>query len=124
MNRIHNIPGCPTLGALECIGLACKRAAAGAAEPVIAIAAAADTPCGVVNSVADDNSTLHVALPGGKEPVPVRLSSDAEELDYLFIDANGKFTTGVAGVRCAQASEGGKAGSLIHAYLLPPVTVA
>jgi len=124
MNRIHNIAGCPTLGALECIGLGCKRAAAGADEPIIAIAAAADIPCGVVQSVADDNETLDVALPGGKEPVPCRLVSDAEELDYLFIDANGKFKTGVAGVRFAQAAEKGKAGSLILAYLLPPVTVA
>ena len=124
MNRIHNIAGCPTLGALDCIGLACKRAAAGAAEPIIAIAAATDIPAGVVNAVADDNATLDVALPGGKEPVPVRVASDVEELDYLFIDANGKFTTGASGVRCAQAAEGGKAGSLVNAYLLPPVTVA
>lgn len=124
MNRIHNIAGCPTLGATDCIGLACKRAAAGAAEPVIAIAAATDAPCGVVAAVADDDSTLDVALPGGKEPVPVRVASDVEELDYLFMDANGKFTTGIAGVRCAQAAEGGKSGSLVNAYLLPPVTVA
>ena len=124
MNRIHNIPGCPTLGATECIGLACKRAAAGAAEPVIALTGATDVVCGVVKAVADDGETLDVALPGGDEPTPVRVSSDVAELDYLFIDANGKFTTGTTGVRCAQASEAGKSGSLVHAYLLPPVTVA
>jgi hypothetical protein len=124
MNRIHNIPGCPTLGATECIGLACKRAAAGAAEPIIAVTAATDVVAGVVKAVADDDSTLDVALPGGKEPVPVRIAADCAELDYLFIDATGKFVTGVAGVRCAQAAEAGVAGALVNAYILPPVTVA
>jgi hypothetical protein len=124
MNRIHTIPGCPTVGATECIGIAVKRAAANAAEPVIALTGATDIPCGVVRSVADDGETLDVALPGGNEPVPCRVAADVEELDYLFIDANGKFTTGTTGVRCAQASESGKSGSLVNAYLLPPVTVA
>lgn len=124
MNRIHNIPGCPTLGATECIGLACKRAAAGADEPVIAIAAATDHPCGVVKNVADDDETIDVALPGGDEPVPVRLATDVEELDYLYITAAGKFGTAATGVRAAQAAEAAKSGALALAYLLPPLTIA
>lgn len=122
--RIHAIAGCPTLGATDCIGLAVKRSASGADEPLTAVTAASDQPAGVVRAVADDDETLDVALPNADEPVLVRLAAACEELDYLFITAAGKFQPAATGVRMAQAADGGVAGALVPAYLLPPVTIA
>ncbi|MDA3925187.1 MAG: hypothetical protein PF904_10875 [Kiritimatiellae bacterium] len=118
MNPTQVMKGCATVAATECIGLAVKSSAGD--EPLVAIAAATDLPAGVVRAVRDDESTLEVEIPGG-DGVPVRMSSDCKALDYLYIDADGKFCTTATGTRFAQALEDGNDGSLTMARLAEPV---
>ena len=82
------------------------------------VAVATDLPVGVVRAVLDDESTLEVDVPGGN--VPVRLSSDCKELDWLYTDADGKFCKTATGTRFAQALENGTSGALTMARLADP----